>query len=185
MSKNTQEIFNLFKVMNNDVQLSINRLNRDSPSSEDFDFYARAYIRAYASWIEGSLSLYKDLIKNIDVNWCKELPLEYQLYLFEYDWSIKGSGEPYLTSKKIGTKDNISCFFRLISRLSSDFSVDKSKSSWSDVVFFYTVRDRMMHPKNCDSLIITKYELNQCERGRIWLNMVFQEIRNKILEKLG
>lgn len=185
MSKNIQEQFNLFRIMNDDVQLSIDRLNRSNQSSKDFEFYARAYIRAYASWIEGSLSLYKDLIIKIDLNWCKELPLEYQLYLFEQDWSIKNSGEPYLTSKKIGTKDNISCFFRLMSHISSDFAIDKSNSSWSDVVFFYTVRDRMMHPKCCDSLIITTLELNRCECGRIWLNMIFQEIRNKILEKLG
>ncbi len=102
MCERTEKLFKLFEVLYSDVKTSIYKLN--DCSDDEFDFYARAYLRAYASWIEGVVWAYKDLISRVENGWYKVLPTEYQLYLFEYDWKITDNGKPVLQQKKIKTK---------------------------------------------------------------------------------
>lgn len=168
-----------FKTLNDDVKLSLEKLNA---SDDEFIFHAR--VRAYASWIEGSIWLYKELVRSIENKWYLELSTECQLYLFEYDWSQKNSGQPTLKTKKISTKENLKGLLFVMSKLFDDFEYKLDESGWDNVMFFYTIRDRMMHPNHLSSMQIDKNDLKKCHDGRIWLEDKFNKIRTCIVKKI-
>jgi hypothetical protein len=176
------DVFKLLKTLEEDVKKSILRVNESN--EEEFGFNVRSYLRAYASWIEGSIYQYKHIISHIEYKWHEELPTQYQLYLFEYDWKINNSGEPVIQSKKIKTKENLKAFFFVMSKIFNGFEVKIDRGQWEDVLFFYSIRDKMMHPLKLDSLVITKNDIKRCDSGRIWLVSIFSQLREKLLEKI-
>lgn len=165
MKTEESELFEVMKILNMDVEKSIEKLN----SGEDFEYNARAYLRAYATWVEGTLWMFKELIRKIEYQWYKEMPLELQLYLLENDWDVKSSGEIYIEDKKIRTKDNIKAFFQLAKFFAPNFTVDFECKEWGYVSKFYYFRDRMMHPNSLKSLTYTHQEISNCDLGRKWL----------------
>ncbi len=181
MDGKIDEMVGLFKVLNGDLKKSVDKLNECE--SDEFNFYGRAYLRAYASWIEGSIWIYKNIIMRSDAQWYKQMPLESQLYLFEQDWSIKNNGNPYLQQKKIKTKENLKCFFVVMGQMFERFDVETDTDGWCNIVHFYTVRDRTMHPTSMDSLNLCKKDLDKCNKGRVWLDDIFCKLRKKIYEK--
>ena len=70
-----------------------------------------------------------------------------------------------------------------MSQIFEGFNVDTDKEGWSDVMYFYTVRDRTMHPTNLDSLKISKNDIEKCDKGRVWLENVFIDLGCKLHEK--
>jgi len=177
-----ETIKNHLKVIQDDVEISISKLN-DS-SGEERGFYARSYIRAYASWIEGSVWTYKTLVSRAEYKWHQELPIESQLFLFENDWRLSKSGAPKLTNRKIGAKDNLKGFFVVMSQIFDDFQVGFDGQEWEDVLFFYSIRDRLMHPNGSRSLDFPKCELKRCDDGRVWLLSQFSSLRCSIKAKV-
>lgn len=140
-------------------------------------------MRAYSSWIEGSIWLYKELIRRIEYQWHKDLPMEYQLYLFEYDWSLSNTGKPTISQNKIKTKQNLKAFFYVMEKLFEQFSVDTSEEGWEQVMYFYKIRDSLMHPSNSSSLEISKNTIEKCEKGRLWLNGNFSKLSEILVAK--
>lgn len=170
------------KVIQDDVEVSVSKLNESS--EEERGFYARSYIRAYASWIEGSVWVYKTLISRIEYKWHEDLPLESQLFLFGKDWKLSDSGVPKLTNRKIGAKDNLKGFLVVISQIFEGFQVDFSGAEWDEVLFFYAIRDRMMHPNGSRSLDVSGSELKKCDNGRLWLRSQFTSLTHSIKSKI-
>lgn len=161
----TTELATLFKVLHGDVKEAVNKLNG---SPENRAFYARSYIRAFASWVEGTVWMYKDLLKNLPDQKHLGLPLEYQLFLMDIDWTIKNSGEPKIRTKKIATAENLKAFFRLVQEFYPEFKTELPGDGFSNVVSMFKIRDRLMHPSSNNGLSISKTELSGCENGREW-----------------
>jgi len=170
------------KVIQDDVEVSVSKLNESS--EDERGFYARSYIRAYASWIEGSVWVYKTLVSRVEYKWRQDLSLESQLFLFEKDWKLSNSGEPKLTNRKIGAKDNLKGFFVVMSQMFEGFQVDFGGSEWQEVLFFYSIRDRMMHPNGSRSLDVSDSELKRCDVGRVWLRSQFTSLGHSIKSKI-
>lgn len=175
-------LIKLSRVLKEDVNTSINNLN--DCEQKDFGYNARSYLRSYASWVEGSLHIYKNTIANIEYKWMLDLPTQYQLYLHEYDFKIKGSGEIIALEKKLKTKENLKAFFVVMAKLFDGFSVEFDKGGWEDVLFFYAIRDKMMHPNNVKNLEVSKEDIEKCDSGRQWLEQSFEHLRDKIIERL-
>lgn len=176
------EISCVFKLTLSDVNTSISKLN--SSSEEEFDFYARTYIRALASWIESSLWMHKLIIQKADEKWYLQLPIEMQLYLLEYDWKIDSASSPSLTEKKIPTKQNLKAFFKVMQQMFSGYEgVNFGTDGWKSVLDFYKLRDQMMHPSGVQGLTFTKQEIERCDDGRLWLNEQFLNVRTQIQTK--
>jgi hypothetical protein len=112
-SSNTpiQALTGFHRLLSADMNLTVTRLKE----KEDFSFWGRAYLRAYSSWIEGLIWMYKESIRKLEYQWHKNLSLPDQSYLFEYDWSIE-NGNPVLKDKKIKTIDNLKAFFKVMSK---------------------------------------------------------------------
>lgn len=179
MNDRGKNLFELMEVLNTDVNKAIEALN----SGADFDFNSRTFLRAYASWVEGTLWMAKDLVKHLERQWYRELPLEFQLYIFDQDWSIKNSGIPFLLEKRLKTKENLKALFRLAEHINPNFSIDFNSKEWSDVNHFYELRDKMMHPKHVVSLEVDLADINRCESGRIWLYEQFSKAITSFVEK--
>lgn len=175
---NFEDVVALYRLLNNDVDKSIDKLNSAAP--EDKEFYARSYIRAYASWIEGSVWVHKQMISRAEFNWYRDLPLESQLYLFEKDWRISDSGLPKSSRRKIGAKENLKSFFVVMSQLFEGFKVDLGGSGWRNILYFYQVRDGLMHPIAGSDLSLANIDLNKCDKGRIWLKNQFKKLAEEI-----
>lgn len=181
---NQQQEFNnissLIEILNSDVQHIVDKLNL---SDEELDFNIRSYIRAYSSWIEGTVWMLKELIKGDEHQWHQTMPLASQLYLFEHDWKIKNTGEPVLTSRKLKTKENIKGLFHITTHLDQSFGIDYNSKGWNQIIHFYELRDNLMHPKSLDSLSITKNQVLKCDEGRAWLFSKFAEVAKIIIQK--
>jgi len=177
---NVQNLLQLMKILYGDIFYSIEKMKSEE---NDFDYYARSYLRAYASWVEGSVWLYKEVIRKIEYQWHKNLPLASQLYLFEYDWDIKNSGQPELRQKKVRTKDNLKGFFFVMNQIFDDYSVNTNCNEWSDVQYFYGLRDKLMHPSNVAQLAISKDDIKRCDIGRVWLHEQFTNLSAAIQKR--
>lgn len=178
MKTNTNYI-DLFKTMDNDVSISASKINANP---EEFDYYSRAYIRAVASWVEGSISMYKAIAVHHPKR--HNLPLESQLYLHDFDWAIQ-NGKIKSSTKKVRTKDNLKCFFSTMSELHSDYLVDFDSSGWSSLMGFYEHRDSMMHPKCIDDLILNKDVILRVQAGVVWFRDQISKLNECISTKKG
>lgn len=176
MTENISNFTEIGKILKNDLNIASIKFSEAYQNNSDVDFYARSYLRAFASWVEGMIWLIKHFVGNSEKELHKKLSIESQLYIFEYDWKISNSGKPCLTSKRIGTKDNIKAIFHVFNELFPAFSVDFNDSGWNDLMHFYSLRDKMMHPKNLQSLTVTKEDILRCESGRAWLNGNFTKL---------
>jgi len=176
-----EDLLELLKTLHDDVEKSIQELNEPGC---DFGYRSRTYLRAYASWVEGSIFVIKEAIRKIEYQWHTELPIASQLYLFEYDMRIGSSGKPVIESKKIGTKVNLKALFYLCSELFKEFQVDIGVVEWESVMHFYKIRDRMMHPNSLAGVSYTKDDILKCDKGRLWLKKIFVDIHSQINAKI-
>lgn len=173
---NTTNLGDLFKVLYGDVKEAKEAMNK---LPENRAFYARSYVRAYASWIEGTIWMYKRLFEELPSQRVQTLPLEYQLYLKDIDWSMT-NGKPKIKTKKIGTKDNVKGFFQLAMKLYPHFRADISNTGFSNINEMFNMRDRLMHPSDNAHLCISDDELDKCEAGRTWFISQIQALNECI-----
>jgi len=136
----------LIKILWADVEQSIAELNEINSSDPIFGYKSRAYIKALTSWIEGGIYIFKKMLSNAEGGLYKKLPLECQLYLFEYDWKIE-NGLPKETLKKIATKENLKAYFKVVSLIFDEYQPDLLSKGWNEILFVYQLRDGIMHPK--------------------------------------
>jgi len=176
-----QNLHELSKILASDVELAVQKVNE--ASSDEMQFYSRTYLRAYASWIEGSLFMHKKLIAKTERNWYLELPAASQLYLLEVDWKIANSGEPREFSKKIRTQQNLKAFFFVSQQIFAGYKTDFENHGWGCVKEFYKLRDSMMHPSDSTSFNPSVDQINSCDDGRQWLLGEFRRVRDCMLDK--
>lgn len=179
MTHSLEDIKALIFALEEDINLAIAKVNS---SEDEFDFYARSYLRALATWIEGSLWLHKTIVREVEFDWNNVLPIESQLYLAEYDWKIDSRGKPKRETKKIPTKQNLKSFFYVMGQLFENYEADLGGEGWAAVLHFYDLRDRMMHPSGLASLVFSKPDIQRCDTGRLWLKDQFLEIRKNAVE---
>lgn len=169
----------LIRVLWNDVELSINELNEVLDANQNIEYKARSYIRAYASWVEGGIFLFKKMFSQAQGGLHNKLPIESQLYLFDYDWKIS-NGLPKLESKRISTRDNIKAFFKVISQIFEGYDPALSDNGWNELMYFFQIRDGIMHPKNNSDLELSKEDLMRCEKGRDWMKNELSKITDAL-----
>jgi len=73
MTHSLEDIKALIFALEEDINLAIAKVNS---SGDEFDFYARSYLRALATWIEGSLWLHKTIVREVEFDRNTVLPLE-------------------------------------------------------------------------------------------------------------
>lgn len=180
MTHSEEEVKAAIVEIETDINMAIRKLNS---AGDEFDFFARAYLRAMGSWVEGALWLHKTIVRQAESQWHLVLPMEDQLYLFETDWEIR-SGKPVQIKKKFSTKANLKSFFYVMSKIFPGYSVDTGGRGWQNILYFYSLRDRLMHPSGISSLIFSREDLDRCDKGRVWLRDQFTELRDEIVKAI-
>lgn len=170
----------IFDILKNDVERSIEAVNLSLSTPENYGFNVRSYIRSYASWLEGSIWLYKHLITNAKYQWHRTLPIESQLFLYEHNWKIQSNGQPVFQKRRVGTTENIRAFLYVMSELFPNFCSDLSGSGWAAVQHFFKVRDATMHPSDLKDLNIVETDVLQIDAGRLWLVQKFSQLNECI-----
>jgi hypothetical protein len=173
------ELFELYKALYSDLELSIKEL---IGAEENFDYRSRCYLRAYASWVEGTIFMLKEIMRKSEYGWYKNLPIEKQLYLFEYDCDLKESGEPYIKNKKIPTLKNIKAIFIIVNEVFGLNKFSASAKEWNHIAELLQARDSITHPKDYKALIVSKKEILRFDDGRLWLKECFNEVWLKLSE---
>lgn len=85
-----------------------------------------------------------------------------------YELSQNGEIEP--RPARLRFLPNLRFAFRVVAKAAEiDFSLDVSGSGWDAVRDGVRVRDRLMHPKRVDDLIVTDDEIRTCLWAFIWI----------------
>ena len=182
MQDQRMSLFELIKLLDADFMLSIDKVKSAVPN--DVGFYKRSFVRSMASWIEGNLFIHKKIISDFDGQWHQSLNLEYQLYLFESDWTISDSGKSVLKSKKLGTLQNLKGFLVFSEELFPGYSIDFGVSGWESVRTFFKLRDGMMHPSTSSQLEFSADQMDKFDEAASWIKSEFRRVRNAMTEEL-
>lgn len=174
--KRAEELLEFTKVLELDISSAIQKLN----TSEDFHFYSRSYVRALASWIEGTLYCHKELFL-LDEDFLHSLTVPEFCYFEEKQVQIKNNGNLSSKTLNIPTEQNLKIFFKLIPRKMNSEVVNMSDDcGWTKVIDFYSYRKRMLHPKKTADLQPTIEQIKGFETGREWLKTQFSKIRKSL-----
>jgi len=172
------ELLEVIKVLESDMKFAVQNFNDSTDSN--FDFWARTYVKTLGSWIEGNLWVYKYILVNSNIPKALGFSIEEQLYLQEASWKVDNRSEIKVEDKKIGVKQNIKAFMKLMSKHSSSSFEDLSGNGWKGLEQFFDIRDRLMHPKSLNGLNVNKNQIHAIEKGRIWLRSNFNAVQEVI-----
>lgn len=174
--KIAKELLEFTKVLELDINSAIQKLN----TAEDFQFYSRSYIRALASWIEGTLYCHKELFL-LDKDFLSSLTVPEFCYFEEKQVQIKGNGNLSEKTLNIPTEHNLKIFFKVMPVKMGSEAISMSDSEgWHKVTEFYSYRKKMLHPKKTADLQPSIEQIRDFEIGREWLKIQFSKVRNSL-----
>lgn len=171
--KESNEFINIIHA---DVTRCVANLNEDN----DFDFWARAYIRGVASLIEGVTFIYKKMIVSLWVEGTIDLNIEQQLFFRNLDWRTTRSGKIEINEKKLSAKDSLKTFFVQLREVVPNYSPDFD-AEWAKLLMFFDVRDALIHPKSLVGLKLEKSTLLNIECGRRWFHEQIKRVNDGLL----
>ena len=88
----------------------------------------------------------------------------------EESYELSQNGEIELRPARLRFLPNLRFAFRVAAKaMEVDFSLDVSGSGWDAVRDGVRVRDRLMHPKRVDDLMVTDDEIRMCLWAFIWI----------------
>jgi hypothetical protein len=151
--------------LSEDVNKCVRHLNeRDNT----FSFWARAYVRAFGSFIEGAAASYREVIVSLWTSGAVSLSVEQQLFFLNLDWRVTSQSRIETIEKKISTTQSLKCLFEQLSEVVPGYTVDFGTTGWENILAFYVVRDGLTHPKRLSSLEVSEEQVKVIEIGRRW-----------------
>jgi len=176
MQSAANELLDLFQLLHQDVAASLAMIQRESVTNTVDLFWRRAYVRSVFAFIEGvtyrmKLLAFEDKDKP-DVNF---LPEELA-FLLEEDFDLNEKGEVISTPAKISLTKNIRFAFKAIARASSiNYELKVGDYGWDALRKAAKVRDRLMHPKSIEDLVVSNDDIDLIIKGSTWFVQNFQE----------
>jgi hypothetical protein len=177
---NLSDANEFIRIIHGDVKQCVNRLNENT----DFDFWARSYIRAVASLIEGTTFIYKKMIVSLWAERVLQLSTEQQLFFHNLDWRITRSGDVETTDKRLPSKEGLRAFFAQLGMVIPGYKPDFGGKGWAGLSLFYDVRDALIHPKSLQGLKLEKKTVSAIEDGRAWLNEQLKKVNDEMVDRL-
>lgn len=149
------------------------RENSDSQTAR------RNFIRSECAYIEGSLWLFKKLVRSHIEGHGIFVDGEVKLYLFDFDFKVTKSGKIERKEKRLPTIDNLKAFFKNCAVIYA-YEEGLGSNGWNDLRKTFTVRDRLMHPSARKSVVVLESEMETGIRGHKW----FESERTKLLRSI-
>ncbi len=162
----------------------VNECVRHLSERETFSFWARAYVRAFGSFIEGVAASYREVIVSLWTSGAVPLSVEQQLFFLNLDWRVTSQSRIETIEKKLSTTQSIKCLFAQLSEVVPGYTADFGTAGWENILAFYAVRDGLTHPKSLSSLEVSEEQVNAIEVGRKWFVAQVQAINDSLLRHL-
>lgn len=189
MQSATNELLDLFQLLHEDVATCIAMIQQESVTNTVDLFSRRAYVRAVFAFIEGvthrmKLLAFEEKDKpNVNFS-AAELA-----FLLEEDFDLTDKGEVISMSARISLTKNIRFAFKAIARAYSiNYDLKVDDHGWDALRKAAKVRDKLMHPKTPEDLIISIDDIDLIIKGSTWFVKNFQEcftlVRDALQEEL-
>lgn len=93
---------------------------------------------------------------------------------------IDDSGKIIASGRYPSFKQNVAFTLRTLAELNGYGEIDLSNNGWNELKKSLKVRDRVMHPKKAEDIVISVEELESMMKGLTWyLNTIFGHMKVK------
>ena len=162
----------------------VNECVRHLSDRTTFAFWARVYVRAFGSFIEGAAASYRDVVVSLWKSGAISLSVEQQLFFLNLDWRVTSRSQIETMEKKLSTTQSIKCLFTQLSEVVPGYTADFGTTGWQNILAFYSVRDALTHPKSLASLDVSEDQVKAIEIGREWFVAQVRAINDSLLSHL-
>jgi hypothetical protein len=144
---------------------------------EDIPVNRRHMVRTAFSGIEGVVwEMKRDVLRHL-----KQvgggLTLHEEAALLEQTYSVTSRGRVQTTPRFLPLPTAVRLLVLLVQKVRPEYKVDFSHYGWTSLVEGVAVRNRLVHPKRKEDLVVTDRELGYCMSGFIWLLALALEMR--------
>ena len=132
-------------------------------------FLRRTYIRTVFAMIEGHLFRLKQFILELHTSLGSELSTAEKALLAEQSFELNEKGIPTKAQKFIPLTKNVKFTFGLFARVfSSSHLSNFNEDGWNYFQESIRIRNRIVHPKTVNDMIISDNEIQAFDKGRLW-----------------
>lgn len=158
------------RILISDLDRCMTAISASLDTSGQIDqFWARAAVRALFAFIEGSTFEMRRVLLKAQGDGVLELSLPEQALLAELTFDLDKAGRPQSRPKFLQIERNVRFIFALFARAAhSNFQLDVASEGWRCFIATVTVRNRITHPRDPQSLTITAEELKAAVRANSW-----------------
>ena len=151
-------------------------------ASNDTQFARWQFVRATFAKLEGFTFTLKQL--------CLRSPSKYSAaetaLLREEAFSLDDKGEPRVAANHLKLAANVQFAFRMYARASDlRFSLRTSESEWGDSRQAMGVRNRLMHPRKLEDLMISEADVQAASRASAWIEAKHLELQELAMDKIA
>ena len=158
--------------------------HRNAFINNDNQLHRRAFVRSVFAYIEGVLHQQKQFTYKLGDGTGK-LSDEEMLRLKDSRRKTNQQGEDVLVPHFMRFKDNFKFTFSAFSKsCNSTFELDLNENSWNVLQASLKVRDRLMHPKSPEDLLITELEIQEASETFLWFSIVIYESVSTALQSV-
>ncbi|MFK5947418.1 MAG: hypothetical protein QM500_01450 [Methylococcales bacterium] len=146
----------------------------------DSPIHRRNFIRAVCSNVEGTLNyIMAQLVKSASL-----LSPSMQLAFSEKQVKVKQNGDVEVVRLTIKTQTKIKMVFKFLDKHLGGSRLDLSNNDFNKLNEAFKVRDRLMHPRNDNDLVVTKEEVQMMIDGYKWYITGYQSTMKFIAKEL-
>jgi len=145
--------------------------SNDPNHAAKFQFLARTVLKGHLALIEAMMFQLKQVILSMgDDKLFNQLEPVEVLALKDQSYEVQSNGKTKLRPKHHKFQANLTFTFAIFSKtLAPEYKMNKV-NGWSDLLDVVEIRNRMTHPKNSESLVVSRDEWEKLIRAATWFN---------------
>lgn len=178
MSATIQRLQSIFDILYSDIDKCLihNLLLAEQLSEVDKQFWRRAYVRSLFAFIEGVVYNMKQVALENWENTGVGLTNGEIVILQEKSFDIDDAGALRQIDVRLSIRRNIKFAFAILAKSrDKQYRLDVSNAKWDAFLKILKVRDRLMHPKQDEDLLITDIEFDLATKAQGWFIDNFTE----------
>lgn len=154
----------LKETLASDVQICIDTLKQ-----QDTQFARRSLVRTIFAAIEGLTHTLKRAALHHDGLFNERLREVDRVYLKEECFDLDDNGKVKTRKSKIPLKTNVRLAFRTFAHMARlTLTLNVGDAGWDYFLKGIAIRDRLTHPKNSESLMVSDDEMETVENSYTW-----------------
>ena len=157
-----------------------NKLYREAEELEaESQFWRRSLVRAFYAMVEGNIFGLKQIALSLQHRCENPLTEAERAMIGETSYDLKDNGVARSTKAKIKLESNFKFAFKIYIQVTKiPLELDFGSRGWNAFTSSIHVRDRLMHPKTYENVIINGEELIKIAEASAWFNQIMQNLLN-------